>query len=597
MIKFLTLTILLSSSHSLWAIEDVLSGLNSINKFDMDCSQMSNDELAKECAHQVCGEPAKKSIKVSAKDASKYLSDPDNKKLNELESQLRSYYQGRLDEINSLVSEFNKRKNSSDFSNFFQWKSHDWEPILDYFWAEMPLDVDYAHPLNSRKPKLIGAQNHPHKAVFDELLSHFDLQNDPLRSLNFGLITTEEFKTLVQKKVSEYEMLLRKQNQESKFNFNQFNFQLSTGVQDHQSLIKHYQSLISDAELNGIQLIPNHCKEQCQKSTQTFIKQFDPSKLKKDLENSLNSLSVEDRISTCKANFLSAHMTNRKKDEFAKLLPEIKKGFNDNIFSQFSKESADKLRKYLDEEINFFYEDPFRTKFEDFSNSLKLTKSSYTNVSNNELLKRTFTLLNENEDSLFQCGSTRSLILVWDAFAPKEYINSNPQFRPQGLIPGRDNISISPYSCEHHGEGKGIIAHELGHALSAVMSRGEISKSSSRSYLKIRRCVTSKWENNPKTQLTFHKGDKFYTEEDTADVISYMAIKDPASFYSCALIRPDESEYVDLGTSPSLLDNHTPGMIRLLREIQYKAPQKIPSACAEMVKRHPDKVGKSCLPN
>src|SRR5690606_8155501 len=143
-------------------------------------------------------------------------------------------------------------------------------------------------------------------------------------------------KLLMQRKADEYEELLRKNQKPSTFNFNQFKFLISSGVSDYETLIKQYHSLTQDAQKNGMHIVPSLCQENCQKAASSMIKKLDPSLIKKKLQNSLKELNVEDRIAMCKASFISAHVTNKKKDEFSKLWPEIKKNFDQNVFSRFS---------------------------------------------------------------------------------------------------------------------------------------------------------------------------------------------------------------------------------------------------------------------
>lgn len=590
MMKFLTLVFISFSTFS-WAIDDLIRELDSIGSINQDCSKMSNSDLAVDCAHQVCGKP--KPVQIKASKAKDYLSDVDFKKMQDIEKNLKEHYKKLEGELTTLINEFDNRKNSPQFSDISDWKGSDFEHIINYLWNRMDLDVDYSQSLDQRKPKLISVKSHPLYPAFNEVIGNFDIKKDPYRSLAFGLITSDEFKTLVQKKINEYEATLRQQNKNSSFDFNKFRFQVSSGVVDEKMMIKFYEEIVADSQKNGIEIVPNTCGDQCKKEAQNIINRIDPRSLKKEFDNSLKKLNIEDRVANCKASFLAANLENKRKDDLLKRWPEIKKGYKDNVFPHVSEHSRKLLQEYLDNELNLVFANPSPAKFHELNLNKSLAlKDSKT--SNKEYINHTLSLLNTKLE-LPQCAPfDEPIYTLWDQFASKELLESNPTFKLPGLKAKQDNIIVSPFSCEHHHEGNGIIAHEVGHAISAAMARPSISKESKKAFLKWRSCVSDKWQKQPKAQMVFHSGDRFYTEEDTADFLSYMAMPDATALYGCALLKPDELTYTALSTGTSHHDNHTPGMIRLLREIKYKAPNKVPASCGEIMKRNADKIGETC---
>lgn len=588
---------LLFLSHQASAIEEVLRGLDKINEqVALDCSQMNNAQLSQECALELCGSPSKRNINVKASEAANYLAPSDVKKLQHLENDLRVYFQNKQNEINTLANEFNKRKDRQPFSDISSWNAHDLTPVIDYYWSKMALDVDFTTPVEKRKLNLTTSPNHNDFAVMKELTSNFDIKSDPLRSYQYGLITFEEFKNLINKKIDEYQQKLQQLNKKSQFPFDQIKFALASGTLKNEELISRISQLQIDAASNDIQIVPNICKDTCLQSTKKLISHFNPSTLKDKLKSSLNRLNVEDRIASCKANFLASHITNTRQEEFKKMWPEIKSRIKSNVTSRFSAHSQKVLNDYLDSELNFIFSSPDKKNYEDKSREIKDITPISNQTSDKELIQKTFALLNQDDDLLVTCGTPSASRKVWDLFAPVEYIRNNPQFRPDGLKTYTDNVTISPYACEHQMVGKGIIAHELGHAISARMSRSGMSSSSVQDFIKLRKCASQQWKNNPNTQIVYFKGDRLFTEEDTADLISYLAYKEPKDFYGCVLLMPDENKYNVLNTAATFGDNHSPGLIRLLREIQYKVPaSKIPATCQELIKRNPDKFGKSCI--
>lgn len=589
-------TLLIALPTSLWAIEEILNGLDAINSSaSIDCKSMSEAELTTQCAHHVCGAPQNKSLKITAQDAQKYLSQENFKKMQDLESDLKRYYANQQDNIVKLADELKKRKASPALTDLTNWQDEDFDPIVDSFLTKVNLEVNYAQPPEKRSIKLLTTSKEPNYLLHQELLKNLDLAQDPLRAFNMGAVTQEEFKKLILKQAQDYQSKLNTLNKKSSFSPTQFSFKVNSGISDGPALIKLYQSMKKEALADGIKLVPSLCHEHCQAEIVKAIKKINPDQLKKNANDALTALTVDDRIAICKGAFLSAHIENTRRDEFGKMWPGIKQQFKTNLFPKFSQHSQQLLTKYLDEDLNFFFSDPARTQFEDISSSLKMNIPSYQSMGNNHLASKALLLAEDSNPFRQDCSFARQPAKLWDVYASKEYVDNHPTFRPEGLNTAKDNISVSPFSCEHQGEGKGIIAHEVGHALSHVMARPGMSKGSAKIYLNLRKCVTAKWKVNPNFQYIYHKGDKLYTEEDTADLISYMAIPDASTPYGCALLFPSEKEYTSLGTSPVFGDNHTPGMIRLLRELQYKAPNRIPETCAELIKRHPDKMGRKCI--
>ena len=95
------------------------------------------------------------------------------------------------------------------------------------------------------------------------------------------------------------------------------------------------------------------------------------------------------------------------------------------------------------------------------------------------------------------------------------------------LDPEKDTIRVSMFSCTQHSHGKGILAHELGHALSWLFFKYRLSKPSYGKFMELRKCANTlykKDKSDRKPALLVHEGDHYRTEEDTADLISFLAI-------------------------------------------------------------------------
>lgn len=145
-------------------------------------------------------------------------------------------------------------------------------------------------------------------------------------------------------------------------------------------------------------------------------------------------------------------------------------------------------------------------------------------------------------------------------------------------------LHISSYSCEHQGTGEGIIAHELGHGLSAFMRMG-VGKSpeSEKTYKKIRSCINSSNPsvsmNIPEDALLPFSGDRLTTEEDTADWILNKSVKTKVPI-GCAILDVTEGEYEGLDLSPMKADTHSSSLLRAIRQVHAQTGS-LPSACQQ----------------
>ncbi len=148
--------------------------------------------------------------------------------------------------------------------------------------------------------------------------------------------------------------------------------------------------------------------------------------------------------------------------------------------------------------------------------------------------------------------------------------------------------------------GEQIFAHELGHALSYAFHEKRLSESSYKEFLKDRSCMNQlNGVSDFESPLPFmpHPGDRFRTEEDTADLIAFRFGQGRETLMSCALLEPDYelTQYVH----PSLLnrislDTHSSPLTRAVREAIHKSIP-LPTACNELIQTQTDLRFNSCL--
>lgn len=594
--KFLIPLLLSSSLYAQDEAIEVLSQLQSINSTEaQDCSKMSEDELSLQCAHAVCGKPDKISVTVTASNAHKYLSSANQEKLKNLDVKLKDYYNKLNNDKKHYIEELEKRASSPSFLDVSTWKEEDFQNFLPFFVAEMSLQIDFQAPVNQRTVQSNTPDSHPYANVHKEIAKNFSIADHPFLAHQLAIINVTELRPVLSTRLDKIQRTLKEQNKTVSFNFNELQFGINSGSKNDNQVIELFMKLETELKAKGVVTSKPLCLDQCKKAIPQILRNFKMANFKKEfLER--NALNVDDQVALCKSSFINANIENSRFDEFQKIWPEVKAGYLKNVFPQYSEHSRGLLTDYLEKGINFLPSKPENKEFPDLNNALKFSSTPYQKDSTATLVAKAITpSYFSSEDPTFNCPIIPTKPMLWDLFASKEYLDNNPGFRPAGSRPGIDNILISPFSCEHTGMGKGIIAHEIGHAITHVMSRPGMSKSSQKKFIDLRDCATDQWKSQPAAPLKYFKSDKLYTEEDTADLLSYMAVNDQQSFYGCGLLYPTETGYNELALKPHLNDNHSSGMVRLVRELQYKAPSKLPATCLEIHKRNKDKFRKTCF--
>lgn len=194
------------------------------------------------------------------------------------------------------------------------------------------------------------------------------------------------------------------------------------------------------------------------------------------------------------------------------------------------------------------------------------------------------------------CNSD-SISIAWDA-----YMNVNRAEKIKKMyntstihIPSKDTIHISPFTCNHTEPGKSIIAHELGHAISDGFLNGNASSKSAQTYLKLRNCVSKNHANSDSllesSEFSFD-GDYVKTEEDTADLLAFMAYKDSPVLFSCSLLKQSNGnkKFIDLFVAEDTESSHSPAFYRLMMESINKGV-RLPPSCQIVIEKSKSLIG------
>jgi hypothetical protein len=125
------------------------------------------------------------------------------------------------------------------------------------------------------------------------------------------------------------------------------------------------------------------------------------------------------------------------------------------------------------------------------------------------------------------------------------------------------------------------VAHELGHAINQIFASLKLSTESAKKYKDLRKCATDNYINQAADTTIFSTpGDGIYTEEDTADLFSYMTYSDPKNLFTCALLKSsiNKHNYTELGLMANEGDSHSTSFYRLILEAINKGVE-LPISC------------------
>lgn len=341
------------------------------------------------------------------------------------------------------------------------------------------------------------------------------------------------------------------------------------------------------------------CAEKCKNGVLSGLKALNVPEMVSKLKTKLNEMTENDIVNPCKAELLSKGMKESDKERFLKNFPAIKKNFIARSMAGSSAHSKEAFEKYLDERIHLSFKVQESGGVEEFIKSLQdqakteVSKTDYSTYRGSDLIstllgKRDYMDRSEMRAGIDVCHDP-GLHTVWDAFAPQKYIE-NPEYDQD---PTKDNIFVSLFSCTHEIHGKGVVSHEMGHALSYALYEKMLSESSEVAYNEIRNCVTKAYVTPPPGDgsLLNREGDSLRTEEDMADVMSFLAMADEKVNYVCALLDTDmqATKYTDfhlINSSPE--DSHSSPLHRALMEAIYKKRQ-ISNACKKVIEANSDK--------
>lgn len=550
-------------------IKGVLKQFENINQKDnLDCSILSDEEVYQLCFQHYCGSSLKKKT-------NDYLSAQGQAQLREIEKKLED----EKNSIYQLASDLKRKQQElKNADNPLKIKNDD-----DAFRIISLINIGaiksgkkFNITLKGKKIITDIPKESPYYQLYSDVLSKIDPQKNLYALRRVGVTIDDQIAaSYVAKKIEYLKDEFRKKN--IKFNFDEN--AIKNDLRNRPQLAwNYYNNFAQVAENNQLVLEDPFCDESCKKGINKHFKvieYFDPYKaiaqVNKDFE-------YEDILADCRAQFSNNYIKNENKDDLRKEWPLLIERFKANSSLGFSEHSKGILLKYINEDLKVYFDPapPSEVVFRKFRRKNK-------DIDFNQPIPELYETLTSSQ------------------YFEKEYAKfprcELAQYRGgDQLIKSKDELYLSPFSCEHAHIGKEIMAHELGHGISFFIAKNPhlMSKESSQIFLELRECSRSEKPTSleERSETFVHKNDKQTTEEDTADLMGYALSRDPNNFSGCYLVSVTEDQF---NVTPKKNSAHSPSFQRLLIELQYKQLEKLNSTCVEATKRAKATINKKCL--
>ncbi len=336
-------------------------------------------------------------------------------------------------------------------------------------------------------------------------------------------------------------------------------------------------------------------------------------------EKKLNSSkTISKSTNRCKASLIAGEMESSNLAKSQEVYKKAKEAIINKVLPRYSEHSQKILLNYLEHrlisnntntqkllESLLPTSDSFSTSAENFIQEASIpdqsepdTQSLWEKVI---VLDKSFDEI-DPLDGVNLCGS-ESPTTVWDAFLPTEktqQLTSEEDKAKVGLFGDKDNIFISDFSCEHADHGKHNTEHEIGHAINYLFSKNELSKLSIEDYNKMRKCASSNYTNAQRDETDMARSfDNIYTEEDTADLFSFIADDtEKEKNYSCAFLKASDSNNTYSKLDFIHLDDNDPHSSPFTRVISEALNKSIPLSdnCKRLIQQEkPSLRFKKCI--
>lgn len=317
----------------------------------------------------------------------------------------------------------------------------------------------------------------------------------------------------------------------------------------------------------------------------------------KDL--TVDSPEIQQNIHHCQAIFEKSQLglpTAAERQAFKGTIAEYKKNFKARIFKRLSgPSSAALLPKFdkVDFDLPASKEDTALLMSEDLKDELldqiesdkNFLKLKAKNEEKDLLMMTAHEYLGKSVDEIN--GSLGETCDEYEMESLEDY----------SLQMGTGKIKVSWLSLKVPDVGRGIISHEMGHALSSLITSTILSKHSAESYKAVRECLNKGFEGSAESEeeIVTWKDTKNHrlkykvlatTEENYADLIEAKSMLDTDKNSGCFIIKKD-SVTKNYKQKETLLeayytDTHSSDLFRTLR-IEVLRGKTLPESCSSIL--------------
>lgn len=584
-LALLLTTLALTSSVHANPIKRLLEKFSSVNKeAKNDCAKMDNEEVAALCVQEICGDASKNPVFVDASNIDQFNNEETKKKIDNIERVISKRNED-IDKYARLIVE--KQNELKKLTDPEQISDQDAEEILESITKRLKDKHKIVQKLVSSKSdriKLFVPRTSPYHKIYKDVISKINIKENLLFASSVYISPGYDVEyQIYQEKVSRFKEELKKKNLTTDYDFE--GAQQTLQEKGPANTMIHYEIMTDAAKTAGINLDKPVCDKECKQHLIQYLKTapyLDPMAA---VAKERKTFNLEDAIAECRAAEAFSNIRAKNDDEIKKEWPKLIERLKNNTSLKLSDHSKGLILDRINNDLNVQFNVPPESKqvvpFRDALGLMSLdeekTLSDYYELATNEVTLKYAT-------KSPRCSKPEKVGIINDF---------------QLYLPPTDNgiLIVSPFSCEHVHLGKEIMAHELGHAVSNFIAHSpNMSKETRENFIKLREC-SRKEKRTTKLPVLVprHEGDKWTTEEDTADLFSYAVSDDKENFMACALVMPDGKSYQELKMRKRFIDTHSSGIQRLMVELQYKNPEKITDACDEVIERSKSRITNKCL--
>ena len=567
---------------------NLLSEINNPTNYHNYCSteqdiNLEDESLFQKCAQDLCGKPNEvKSAYLSDANFDKYIDKIKMDKFEENKEKIKEKLEDQLKEIEKSVDLFFEQNKDNLEINFDDWNDADYTHFQtffrDYYEIEIDNNVDIEHRVKITYVNL-GDQSETLKAgVKDFSKLHTErIKNNFEYGLDIGFYTTEEGIEYAKSLINNSSLPITSSYMER---LNQDNLSPYDIIDIIRSI---YRLTGVEIDYSGLECLTENCKDAIKErvSKKEYYDKY--KQLKEKISN--KELFIEQRLNFCKSQFALTQIQKSNQEKLKNSFKQAKNSFIKKVFPIYSKETQEGLLNYFTNKLDIYYQMDIENNSDSFfSNTLN---SSGSTLASNPSSIDFMMYLDNDPISQLPCGDSLSPIM-WDSFVPSEY----NEFEYSDIDKQKDNIMASHFTCNHGYQGESIISHELGHAISYYFTKKKSSKKSMESFMELRLCATNLYKDGGEPleySLYSLPGDRLRTEEDMADLYSYMVDKSEVNtLVECSMLKHTSmnNEFTDLSFKQSFIgDGHSSSFMRLIQEAIHKR-KTMPNSCSQLIQKN-----------